>query len=155
MTSMPTTMVPQGTDSLPPATGNRDKGAVTCPTDRSKLFGCTPAVVADVLDRAADRIHRIGLWQGNDPASIGGACAVMAIRRVADSLPDQNAALRALAVHLRLPVIANAAVSAVINWNDTLGRTCAEVCGEIRACAAGLRITSDASGYHAVASVTA
>lgn len=149
MTSMPVTMVSQETDTRPLDRPNQDKGAVHCPTSRSKLFGCAPAAVADVLDRAADRIHANGFWQG-DPNATDGDCGVSAIRSVELYGALAEAAIQALAAHLRLPVIAGAAANAVIDWNDTPGRTAAEVCAEMRACAAGLRITSDAFGYRTV-----
>jgi hypothetical protein len=147
---MPTTMVPQTTGQTPPDTGVWDKGVVAHPAHASKLFGCTPAAVADVLDRAADRIHRLGLWQG-EGKSAGRTCVVLALNDITGKRGGQllDAALDSLAAHLHLTATDPGAADLVL-WNDTPGRTSAEVCGEMRACAAGLRITSDASGYRTV-----
>jgi hypothetical protein len=145
---MPTTMVTHTTGTKPPDTAKRDKGAVTCPTRASKLFGCAPAAVADVLDRAADTIHAAGLWQGDQNAD--GHCVVTAVRFIAGYRLTE-AAFQAFTAHLRLTLAERGGHSgACITWNDTPGRTAAEVCGEMRACAAGLRITSDSSGYRTV-----
>jgi hypothetical protein len=114
------------------------------------MMTTAPAAVADVLDRAADRIHSLGLWQGG--INRDGTCTVLALNHVAGTYGRlEDAALDALTTHLRIDLTGHSCrASGLVAWNDTPGRTAAEVCGELRACAAGLRITSDASGYRTV-----
>lgn len=155
---MPTIIIPQEPDAIhTPGPGVPAQATVTAEpiTNRSELFGCTPAAVADVLDRAADRIHALGLWQG--AGDTPGTCIVLALNYVTGQAGRRlmDAALESLTGHLHLTEDPALPAADLVEWNDVPGRTAAEVCGEMRACAAGLRITSDASGYRAAASVTA
>ena len=148
---MSPSIISQQPAHTPPTTPKRDEGAVALPVQASKLFGCTRAAVADVLDRAADIISRYGLRQGDssDSSEEAPACTVSAIGEAAGHHGGLvEAGFVTFAGYLRLTHDPDREVAALVRWNDTAGRTAAEVCGAMRACAAGLRITADASGYH-------
>lgn len=91
------------------------------------------SAAADVLNGAADLIERDGWVQGS-AASIGPArCAGIAIDRTAQRL-DTNGypVVCGFAKFLGLDGFATAEI---INWNDTPGRTKADVVAALRAAA--------------------
>ncbi|MEL7994248.1 hypothetical protein AAG656_28510 [Streptomyces albidoflavus] len=110
----------------------------------------TPTQVADLLDRAADHIDRVGWTQGDwheetpglqpkdSPACADGALAVAAYgdpfgaggHREPDRFALHSAAVTALIRHIG---------AGLIDWNDAEGRTKGEVVGAMRAAAAEQR----------------
>ena len=110
----------------------------------------TPTQVADLLDRAADHIDRVGWTQGDwheetpglqpkdSPVCADGALAVAAYgdpfgaggHREPDRFALHSAAVTALIRHIG---------AGLIDWNDAEGRTKDQVVGAMRAAAAEQR----------------
>lgn len=86
---------------------------------------------ARVLDAAADRIERQGLWQSRDDGTHlpGTECVAIALTRAAEAMAlSPDAAWQRLRDHVG---------GAALQWNDDPERTQAEVVAALRAAARG------------------
>lgn len=77
------------------------------------------------LVSAAERIERDGFWQLCVPSeSLNPVCVILALPAEWEDAGDRLAAFLGLSHRRMLP-----------RWNDAPGRTAAEVCAALRACA--------------------
>lgn len=110
-------------------------------TDHARKHETTDIIPAELLEKGAAYIEEHGLWQGQYWAAAAtwqgalrkGAAACQFGSLLIATEGDYDAASQ---VSMTLTEFLN---EASINWNDTPGRTAAEVADAMRACATGLR----------------
>ena len=110
----------------------------------------TPADIADVLDRAADHIDRVGWTQGDwceatpglrpeeSPVDADSALAV-AVGAAPFTPGSGLTPAQAVAYHAAMNALHRHIRGGLIAWNDKPGRTQAEVTAVMRAAAASQR----------------
>ncbi|MFH9813454.1 hypothetical protein ACH4NI_35480 [Streptomyces olivaceus] len=111
----------------------------------------TPADIADVLDRAADHINRVGWiqdewWEGTPPdlypeaVSVDADSALAVAAGAEPFAPDSGLTTeQAFVYHAAADALRRHVGCGLILWNDKPGRTQAEVTAVMRAAAASQR----------------
>jgi hypothetical protein len=93
--------------------------------------------LAEVLDKTVEVLERDGWCQGAFESARGERCAVGAIRRAAREL--QGASLRTVGARAAFAKYIGVGTLDVVEWNDTKGRTAAEVIDALKHTAKKLR----------------